>query len=199
MSRTFEQNAGRSCKIEYRSASLSESFGLELFKRKAGKHADRILAELGTYSKGKRQGKPRGFIHWIKVVEGGYDYYTGRGVLRKGSMDYRVTKEYGSEHHLCEYVLDFDKQKAELVKSIEEMETSLKEELVAQPIREMRLERDLSDENLKSQGDDWYKECVEYSTKEVELGKERISRLNERIEKAKLNLSNLSNGNPPVT
>lgn len=194
MSRTFEQNAGRSCKIEYRSASLSESFGLELFKRKAGKHADRILAELGTYSKGKRQGKPRGFIHWIKVVEGGYDYCTGRGVLTKGSIDYRVTKEYGSEHHLCEYVLDFDKQKADLVKSIEEMETSLKKELVAQPIREMQLERELSDENLKSQVDDWHKACVKSAEEEVKIGEKLILRLKDRIEKAKLNLASLSNG-----
>ncbi|CAH7382237.1 hypothetical protein VCHA53O466_40437 [Vibrio chagasii] len=97
---------GRGCVLKQYTAALNTDFGMNLFRKKAGDKADQILAELGTYQRGKRKGTQKGFLVWLKVVEGGFDYVGGRGVLRGGSIEYRVAKEYCTEHHLCEYHLD---------------------------------------------------------------------------------------------
>lgn len=95
----------RGCVLKPSSAALSEEFGLSLFLRKAGERAPAILEELGTYKSGPRKGKQKGFIHWLKVVEGGFDYQGGRGVLRGGCIEFRVAKEYGTQLADCDYDL----------------------------------------------------------------------------------------------
>ena len=86
---TEQGNAyGRSCVIQHRSAALSSDFGMKMLRAKFP-DADAILAELGTYSRGPRKGLPRGYVHWTKISEGGFDY-EARIVRRPGTEDWRV-------------------------------------------------------------------------------------------------------------
>jgi hypothetical protein len=129
----FNSQMGRGCKLVGYSAALHTEFGMQLFMRKANEDQIKILEELGTYTKGKNQGQQRGFIHWLKVVEGGFDYSIyNRGVLRGGSIEYRVTKEYGNIHDKCEYSLggqSIKDQYAEVIVKIDEEIQSLESEI----------------------------------------------------------------------
>ncbi len=49
---------GRSAVIHERAAALSEDFGMQLFlKKSTAEESAKILAELGTFTKGKNKGK----------------------------------------------------------------------------------------------------------------------------------------------
>jgi len=75
---------GRGAVVEYKSAPLSGEFGLKMLHAKFPEQAPLYLAKLGVYSRGPRKGQPRGYIHWRKVIEGGWDYHNRSGVLRPG-------------------------------------------------------------------------------------------------------------------
>ncbi len=76
-------------------AALSEDFGLDLFKRKAGLIGLELLAKLPVYVRGPKKGKPKGFIVWIKTIRGGYDYAHGGGVRRPGeSYGYKLAEDF---------------------------------------------------------------------------------------------------------
>lgn len=81
--------AGRSCVMYFRSAALSGEFGMKMLREKFPEDADAILAKLGVYSRGPRKGMPKGYIHWTKIVEGGFDY-NARIVRKPGCIDWRV-------------------------------------------------------------------------------------------------------------
>ena len=89
--------AGRACVVQEKVAALSSEFGMELFKRKFPTTAAQLLEELGTYTRGPRKGLPKGYVHWTKVVEGGWDYEAKR-VRYPGSGDYvlRIDRESNS-------------------------------------------------------------------------------------------------------
>lgn len=93
----FLRNQGRGAKWETKQAALSGDFGMQLFRRKFGEHADKLLTEFGTYSRGPRKGLPRGYIYWQKVTEGGWGNRTpfarfpSMGVLRPGSRCFMVS------------------------------------------------------------------------------------------------------------
>jgi len=90
--RTSQGNrAGRSCRIEEKSAALSSDFGIKMLRAKFPELADEILARLGTYTRGPRKDLPRGYVTWTKVVEGGWHYGTGR-VMYPGTQDWDVRK-----------------------------------------------------------------------------------------------------------
>lgn len=91
--RTAQGNKlGRAAVREYKFAALSTDFGLKMLHQKFGEQAATFLAILGTYTRGPRKGKPRGYIHWTKVLEGGWDYSRERrGVLYRGTMDWLVS------------------------------------------------------------------------------------------------------------
>ncbi|QYW02187.1 hypothetical protein CPT_Sonora_086 [Stenotrophomonas phage Sonora] len=81
--------AGRSCVVELKYAALSSEFGMKMLREKFAEDADAILAVLGTYTRGPRKGLPRGYVHWEKVVEGGWSYREAR-VRVPGTAMWRV-------------------------------------------------------------------------------------------------------------
>ncbi|MCY9865008.1 hypothetical protein OTK49_21050 [Vibrio coralliirubri] len=182
MNKSFQQNAGRGCVKQKLSASLAEDFGLELFKKKAGSHAERILAELGTYSRGKRKGKQKGFIHWVKVVEGGFDYYGSRTVVYRGSSDYRVAKEFGYTHEDCEFVLNFDHQHNVLVDALKGLQEK-HDELDAETSKAKGLlDRYTAEENAEKRSADSFGDVYVTITKElIESNTAKLQKLQERI------------------
>lgn len=177
MNRTFKENEARGCIKQFRFAALSEDFGMELFKKKAGAFADSILAELGTYSRGKRKGKQKGFIHWVKVVEGGFDYGDTNTVLRRGSFDYRVAKEFGVQHHECEYLLNFDDQRKSLSVQLTETQQKIEEITVEIP----KLERQLQRAVEKQSEDVWGDSLVKASKETLANALSDIDSLNRRV------------------
>jgi len=127
---------GRGCVLKQHSSALNTEFGMNLFLKKAGADAPAILEQLGKYTRGKRKGTQKGFLVWLKVVEGGYDYQGGRGVLRGGSIEYRVTAHFGTSHENCEIHLENHKQRCKEIQDeldtiqqrIEKLEQSIKED-----------------------------------------------------------------------
>lgn len=97
--RTHQGNrAGRGAVVEYKCAALSTDFGLKMLEAKFPNEAKLYLAVLGVYSRGPRKGLPRGYIHWVKVVEGGWDYSRKqRGVMRPGCIEWRVIPSQNPE------------------------------------------------------------------------------------------------------
>lgn len=89
--------AGRGAVVELRSAALSGEFGMTMLRAKFPDTADAILARLGVYSRGPRKGQPRGYIHWLKVVEGGYDYARRRVLSQRGAQEWRVLENASNE------------------------------------------------------------------------------------------------------
>jgi len=87
---------GRSVVIEGKAAALSTDFGMKMLRAKFPDEADAILAHLGVYSRGPRKGLPRGYIHWDKIVEGGFHYGEGR-VLYPGTRGWRVMPDTNPE------------------------------------------------------------------------------------------------------
>lgn len=82
---------GRSAVIEAKSAALSGEFGKQMLSAKFAKDADAIMAKLGVYSRGPRKGMQRGYVHWEKVIEGGFDYRSNRRyVVLPGTQDWSV-------------------------------------------------------------------------------------------------------------
>lgn len=83
---------GRGAVIERKCAALSGEFGMAMLRRHFADDADAILAALGAYSRGPRKGLPRGYVHWEKVVEGGFDYRDGERcvVNQRGARRWRV-------------------------------------------------------------------------------------------------------------
>jgi hypothetical protein len=94
----FQKNMCRGARVEHKSAALSGEFGMRMFEAKfPAAQRPLYLAKLGVYSRGLRKGMPRGYIHWIKVVEGGWDYSDKRrGVLRRGTYEW-VVRETADE------------------------------------------------------------------------------------------------------
>jgi hypothetical protein len=87
--RTFEANVGRRARVRDMNASLRTEFAQQLMARKFGDEATAlILSAFGQVAKGKGQGDQRGHLHWIKCEAGGW---TGKGVVRPGSQNYRVS------------------------------------------------------------------------------------------------------------
>lgn len=190
MNRTFKENEARGCIKQFRFAALSEDFGMELFKKKAGVFADSILAELGTYSRGKRKGRQKGFIHWVKVVEGGFDYGDTHTVLRRGSFDYRVAKEFGVKHHECEYQLNFDEQRKSLSDQLVADKQKLEEMTAAIPNLELQLQRAIE----KQFEDAWGDSIVEASKDSLANALSDIERLNRRVAVTTNKIDALDNG-----
>lgn len=104
---------------QYMRATLASDFGFKLFMKKVGSNeaADQILSELGTYSRGKNKGKPRGYIHWVKVTKGGHcgssskipqRYAVGGfgNIYARGSFGYTVTDEWNGGYTNVRYELD---------------------------------------------------------------------------------------------
>ncbi|WP_415913341.1 hypothetical protein [Neptuniibacter sp. QD37_11] len=175
---------GRPCKLQKLTAALSTEFGIELFRKKAGKHADRILAEMGVYSHGKQKGQQKGFLHWIKVVEGGFDYSDQRrGVLRGGSIEYRVAKEYGTEHENCEIWLDFEERKAGLIKLLPEAEKHAEEICNQVTSVEKQLEQLLqrSPEEIEAL-EETYKAALEVLERQLTTAKDTVSQIKSEID-----------------
>ena len=84
------------CQIESESAALSGDFGQKMLRLKFPETADKILAELGVYSRGPRKGQPRGYIHWDKVVVGGWNYSDlrlERGIQKPGCYNWGVSRD----------------------------------------------------------------------------------------------------------
>lgn len=81
--------AGRAVVAEDKSAALSTEFGLHMLRAKFPELAEEILARLGVFSKGPRKGLPRGYIHWRKVIEGGWNY-SKASVERPGCANWVV-------------------------------------------------------------------------------------------------------------
>lgn len=83
--------AGRSAVIEIRMAALSTEFGMKMLHSKFPEQVNDIINRLGTYSRGPRKGMVRGYIHWEKVIEGGFDYRMDRRqVVRPGTQCWDV-------------------------------------------------------------------------------------------------------------
>jgi len=81
---------GRACELIERRAKLSSDFGLNLLKKKvSAERLEEILNEVGVLKSGPNAGKPRGYIVWNKILEGGFDYQKGR-ILRGGCVDFYV-------------------------------------------------------------------------------------------------------------
>jgi hypothetical protein len=91
--------------VEARRAALSEEFGRELLVKKFGQAAaDVIIAEFGTYKRGKRKGQAKGFIHWKKCTRGGWKHYEGRSggyVAKPGSFDFAVSLNFERKDREC--------------------------------------------------------------------------------------------------
>ncbi len=88
--RTRQGNkAGRSAVSEDRSAALTGEFGMKILREKFPDIADEILIRLGVYSRGPRKGLQKGYVHWRKVTEGGWNYRLGF-VEFPGSSQWRV-------------------------------------------------------------------------------------------------------------
>ena len=84
------------CEIESKSAALSGDFGQKMLRLKFPETADKILAELGVYSRGPRKGLPRGYIHWDKVAVGGWNYNDlrlERGLQKPGCYNWAVSRD----------------------------------------------------------------------------------------------------------
>lgn len=72
-------------------ADLSGEFGMKLLERKASKkQLEQIKEWVGTYSKGKNEGKLKGKLVWLKCVKGGWDFEYGNKVCGVGSFGYRI-------------------------------------------------------------------------------------------------------------
>lgn len=98
---------GRSFVVEAKAAALSGDFGVKMLRLKFPEQADKVLEELGTYSRGPRKGLPRGYIHWDKVSEGGWNYGHSSfpiGVVRPGSYNWCVSRDGISDFVNMEYV-----------------------------------------------------------------------------------------------
>lgn len=114
MGRSFSDNMGRGARIELRSAALSGEFGMKMLREKFVADADAILARLGVYSRGPRKGLPRGYIHWEKVVEGGFDYRVERRtVVRRGTQEWRVLENANPDSDDVSLVVAHDRIAAE--------------------------------------------------------------------------------------
>lgn len=76
--------------IEKKVAFLSSDWGLQVATEKFG--AD-LIAQMPTYSRGARKGKPKGALTWIKCTEGGWMRMEGGqgGVTRPGTYDWALT------------------------------------------------------------------------------------------------------------
>lgn len=53
-------------------ASLSEEFGKQLALKKTGKTIEELTELMGVYKKGPRKGLIKGYITWMKLVQGGW-------------------------------------------------------------------------------------------------------------------------------
>lgn len=84
--------AGRSIVSQKHFAALSGEFGMRMLRTKFPNEADEILKELGTFTRGPRKGSPRGYIHWEKIVEGGFDYER-RMVVGRGTREWDVLRD----------------------------------------------------------------------------------------------------------
>jgi hypothetical protein len=54
------------------SSSLSTDFGLQLAMKKLGMTEEQLAEKLGRYSRGKRKGKIKGSLQWLKVEKAGW-------------------------------------------------------------------------------------------------------------------------------
>lgn len=91
MTTTQGNRAGRACRFEAKSAALSSDFGMKMLHAKFAEDADAILTALGTYTRGPRKGLPRGYVHWEKITEGGWDYRRDAKCVRlPGTHKWRV-------------------------------------------------------------------------------------------------------------
>jgi hypothetical protein len=87
-------------KVTVKVADLASDFGFNLFMRKAGAKADELLASLPKYVRGPKTGKPKGFICWLKVESGGWDFVYGNGVQKPGtSFGYKLASSFGEATH----------------------------------------------------------------------------------------------------
>lgn len=87
-------------RIERKSAPLNSDFGREFLTRRFGERdAALIYSLLPAYSRGPRKGLLKGFIHWDKVVEGGWCHdRDGKGhVERPGTRNVRVCASYDAD------------------------------------------------------------------------------------------------------
>lgn len=85
--------------IQHRRAALADQFGRDMLVHHFGEErAAAILAKYGLYSRGKRKGQHRGWIHWEKVVSGGWVREFGRAsggfVRRPGACNWAVSLEF---------------------------------------------------------------------------------------------------------
>jgi hypothetical protein len=56
-----------------RSAKICEDFGMEMFIRYFGIHeVMALLEQIPVYASGKNKGKPKGYVCWTHVTEGGW-------------------------------------------------------------------------------------------------------------------------------
>jgi hypothetical protein len=56
-------------RTEVLSAALSTPFGYDWATKLFG---EEVVSQLPTYSKGPRKGKVKGYVHWLKVIVGGW-------------------------------------------------------------------------------------------------------------------------------
>lgn len=97
---------------ETKCAGLDSDFGRDfLFRRFDAELAQHILNSFGTYTRGPRKGKQRGYICWTKTVKGGWvkdgPGYYGEGscghVASPGTSDVRVSLVWGGEGSVALY------------------------------------------------------------------------------------------------
>jgi hypothetical protein len=101
MAKTEQGNRmGRGAVIESKCAAVSGEFGMAMLRKHFAEDADAILAALGAYSRGPRKGLPRGYVHWEKVVEGGFDYRDGERcvISQRGARRWRVLDGADAEY-----------------------------------------------------------------------------------------------------
>lgn len=81
--------------FEHRRAPLHSEFGEQMLARHFGPATQTILDAMPLFKRGKNKGKRKGFVQWLKVVEGGWSNNLPvdphRGVVKPGTQFVRVT------------------------------------------------------------------------------------------------------------
>lgn len=184
---SFKSNQSGSCEVQVRVAALATDFGMDLFLKKAGDAAKEILEDFGTFTKGRNEGKSRGYIQWIKVIRGGYDYsILNLGVVRGGSLGYRATKEMGVDYLSCDYDLEYCKK----VLQDEVERIAILPDLIASKVSDVekvkrQIEGIILDDSGFFGGDDEKERLIELNKKDIESRNETISKMKAELDKLK--------------
>jgi hypothetical protein len=92
---------------ETKCAGLDTDFGRDFLFRRFPELAQHILDAFGTYTRGPRKGKQRGYIVWDKIVSGGWvkdgPGYCNGHVAKPGTSNVRVSLVWMGEGNAALY------------------------------------------------------------------------------------------------